>query len=31
MLGGLTDDARDKLLEQNRQDYQELCRCEYDK
>jgi 3',5'-cyclic-AMP phosphodiesterase len=31
MLGGLTDEARDKLLAQNRQDYQELCRREYDR
>ena len=31
MLSGLTFEARDKLLAQNRQDYQELCRREYDK
>ena len=31
MLSGLTDEARAKLLEQNRRDYQELCKSEYDR
>jgi Icc protein len=30
MLGGLTDEAREKLLAQNRRDYEELCESEYD-
>ena len=31
MLNGLTDEARAKLLAQNRRDYQELCNSEYDR
>jgi len=31
MLSGLTDEARAKLLAQNRRDYQELCKSEYDR
>ena len=31
MLASLTDDARAKLLAQNRRDYQELCNSEYDR
>jgi 3',5'-cyclic AMP phosphodiesterase CpdA len=31
MLSRLTDEARTKLLAQNRRDYQELCRTEYDR
>ena len=31
MLNGLTDEARAKLLAQNRSDYQELCKSEYDR
>jgi len=31
MLSGLTDEARAKLLARNPQDYQELCKSEYDR
>jgi len=31
MLSGLTDEARAKLLAQNRRDYQKLCKIEYDR
>jgi hypothetical protein len=31
MLSSLTDEARTQLLAQNRRDYQELCKTEYDR
>ena len=31
MLAGLTDEARAKLLARNQQDYQELCKSEYNR
>jgi len=31
MLSSLTDETRAKLLAQNRLDYQELCKSEYDR